>query len=284
MSALPGPLAASTEGVETPPLLEVRGVSMVFGGLLALNNVHTRVLPGQIKAIIGPNGAGKTTLFNIVTGIYAPTQGEVFFKGEPIQGLKPHAIAARGITRTFQTIRLFHGMTALENVMVGLHRHTRAGFIHAALRLPLARHEERRMREQAMDLLDRVGLAHVAEEEATHLPFGVQRVLEVARALATRPDLLILDEPASGLNESEGRRLMALLREIRDEGTTILLVEHDMELVMELAEEILVLVYGTPIAEGPPAAIRRHPEVIAAYLGDEELFVEPSLGRRMQEA
>ncbi len=270
------PAAATTQAT---PLLEVRGVSMVFGGLLALNNVHTRVLPGQIKAIIGPNGAGKTTLFNIITGIYSPTRGEVIFKGEPIQGLKPNLIAARGITRTFQTIRLFHGMTALENVMVGLHRHTRSGFVHAALRLPLARREERWMREQAMQVLERVGLAHVADEEATNLPFGVQRVLEVARALATQPDLLILDEPASGLNESESRRLMDLLRSIRDEGTTILLVEHDMELVMELAEEILVLVYGTPIAEGPPDEIRRNPEVIAAYLGDEDLFAEPTLGR-----
>jgi ABC-type branched-subunit amino acid transport system ATPase component len=254
---------------------------MVFGGLLALNNVHTRVWPGQIKAIIGPNGAGKTTLFNIITGIYSPTQGEVLFKGEPIQGLKPNLIAARGITRTFQTIRLFRGMTVLENVMVGFHRHTRSGFLHAALRLSLARREERWMHARAMQILERMGLASMADEEATNLPFGLQRVLEVARALATQPELLILDEPASGLNESESRRLMDLLRSIRDEGTTILLVEHNMELVMELAEEILVLVYGTPIAEGPPDAIRSHPEVIAAYLGDEKLSAWSPIGRKM---
>jgi ABC-type branched-subunit amino acid transport system ATPase component len=265
---------------QATPLLDVQGVSMVFGGLLALNNVHTRVWPGQIKAIIGPNGAGKTTLFNIITGIYSPTQGEVLFKGEPIQGLKPNLIAARGITRTFQTIRLFRGMTVLENVMVGLHRHTRSGFLHAALRLSLARREERWMHAQAMQILERMGLAPMADEEATNLPFGLQRVLEVARALATQPDLLILDEPASGLNESESRRLMDLLRSIRDEGTTILLVEHNMELVMELAEEILVLVYGTPIAEGPPDAIRSHPEVIAAYLGDEKLSAWLPIGRK----
>jgi ABC-type branched-subunit amino acid transport system ATPase component len=266
---------------QATPLLEVQGVSMVFGGLLALNNVHTRVWPGQIKAIIGPNGAGKTTLFNIITGIYSPTQGEVLFKGEPIQGLKPNLIAARGITRTFQTIRLFRGMTVLENVMVGFHRHTRSGFLHAALRLSLARREERWMHARAMQILERMGLASMADEEATNLPFGLQRVLEVARALATQPELLILDEPASGLNESESRRLMDLLRSIREEGTTILLVEHDMELVMELAEEILVLVYGTPIAEGPPDAIRSHPEVIAAYLGDEKLSAWSPIGRKM---
>lgn len=273
--------ASAAATAQATPLLEVQGVSMVFGGLLALNNVHTRVWPGQIKAIIGPNGAGKTTLFNIITGIYSPTQGEVLFKGEPIQGLKPHLIAARGITRTFQTIRLFRGMTVLENVMVGLHHHTRSGFLHAALRLSLARREERWMHAQAMQILERMGLASMADEEAINLPFGLQRILEVARALATQPDLLILDEPASGLNESESRRLMDLLRSIRDEGTTILLVEHDMELVMELAEEILVLVYGTPIAEGPPDEIRSHPEVIAAYLGDEKLSAWSPIGRKM---
>ncbi|MEM7347316.1 MAG: ABC transporter ATP-binding protein, partial [Chloroflexota bacterium] len=216
------------------------------------------------------NGAGKTTLFNIITGIYTPTQGEILFKGESINGLKPNAVSSKGIARTFQTIRLFHGMTVLENVMLGRHRHTHSGFLSAALRLPLARREEVETREHAMAMLELVDLVEYADEEATNLPFGLQRKLEIARALATNPDLLMLDEPASGLNMTESQKLVELIQQIREQGTTIVLVEHDMDLVMGLVDEVLVLVYGTPLAEGTPQEIQNNPDVVAAYLGEDE--------------
>lgn len=257
------------ERVQAPPLLTVSDVSMAFGGLLALSQVSTAVYPRQIKGIIGPNGAGKTTLFNLVTGIYQPTSGDIYLNGRSLVGLKSSDIARRGIARTFQTIRLFHGMTVLENVMLGHHIHTHTGFIGAALRLPRARREETDMRTQSLALLEMVGLADLAHEEATNLPFGLQRTLEIARALATRPLLLILDEPASGLNLTERRALIQLIRRIRDEGTTVVMVEHDMELVMGLVDEVLVLNYGTTLAEGTPEAIQQNPQVIAAYLGNE---------------
>ncbi len=251
------------------PLLEIKDVVMTFGGLMALNNVNSQVHSGQIKAVIGPNGAGKTTLFNIVTGIYKPTSGQVLLRGEDISGLKSNVVSGKGIARTFQTIRLFHGMSVLENVMLGQHRHTKTGFLGAALKFPSAQQEEKMVREKAMALLELVDLANVANEEATNLPFGMQRKLEIARALATEPALLMLDEPASGLNASEGERLVELIRQIRDQGTTVVLVEHDMDLVMGLVDDVLVLVYGTPIAEGPPQAVQQNPEVIAAYLGED---------------
>ena len=252
-----------------PPLLEIEDVSMAFGGLMALHKVSFHVHSQQIKAIIGPNGAGKTTLFNLVTGIYQPASGDIRLRGASIRGLKPHVIARRGIARTFQTIRLFEGMTVLENVMLGQQVHTSTGFLDAALRLPQARREETTLRAKAMALLERVGLNEKAHEPASSLPFGLQRTLEIARALATEPVLLVLDEPASGLNASESRVLAALIRTIREEGTAVVLIEHDMDLVMGLVDEVLVLVYGTVLAEGPPAAIQQNPQVIAAYLGTE---------------
>ena len=255
---------------EKRPLLEFNNINMVFGGLAALSNVNSHVMPGQIKAIIGPNGAGKTTLFNIISGIYTPTEGEIIFDGEVINGLAPNVISGKGITRTFQTIRLFAGMTVLENVMVGQHRQTKAGFLAAALRLPSAAREEKLIREKSVALLAMAGLADRAHEIATELPFGLQRRVEITRALATEPRLILLDEPAAGLNESEGHELMAFIRSIRDQGITVMLVEHDMDVVMGLVDEVLVLEYGRPIADAAPTAVQQNPDVIRAYLGDEE--------------
>ncbi|MGB1249985.1 MAG: ABC transporter ATP-binding protein [Candidatus Promineifilaceae bacterium] len=251
------------------PLLELKNINMVFGGLAALTNVNTRVMPGQIKAIIGPNGAGKTTLFNIISGIYTPTAGEVILNGEVINGLAPNVVSGKGITRTFQTIRLFQGMTVLENVMVGQHRQTKAGIIAAALRLPSAQREEKQIRQKASTLLEMAGLADRAHEIATELPFGIQRRVEITRALATEPSLILLDEPAAGLNESEGHELMTFVRTIRDQGITVMLVEHDMDVVMGLVDELLVLEYGRPIADADPVSVQQNPDVIRAYLGDE---------------
>ncbi len=248
-------------------LLEVAGVRRRFGGLQALDRVSFSVVPGQIKAIIGPNGAGKTTLFNIISGIIAPDAGDIRFAGIPIAGLPPSRVAALGVSRTFQTPSLFSHMSVLDNVMVGRHARTRQGFLASALRLPAQRREEHAIRESALRHLTDVGLADLADRPVGSLAFGQRRMVELARALATEPRLLLLDEPASGLNTRESDDLATLIRRIRDRGVTVLLVEHDMSLVMDISDSILVLHFGTPIAEGPPAAVRNDERVVSVYLG-----------------
>ena len=248
-------------------LLEVKNVGRRFGGLTALSGVTFEVAPGGIKAIIGPNGAGKTTLFNIVAGSIRPNEGELRFDGTPITGLPPYKIARLGVSRTFQNLSLFGDMTALENVMVGRHCRTRRGMGAAALRLPGQQREEREIRESAAAELDYVGLSAHAGRPVRALAFGQRRMVELARALATEPKLLLLDEPASGLNTKEKDDLAGLIARIRDRGITVLLVEHDMSLVMQTADTILVLHHGATIAEGKPADVRNDAKVVAVYLG-----------------
>jgi branched-chain amino acid transport system ATP-binding protein len=251
-------------------MLELQSVHKHFGGLHAVNDVSFHVGPGTIKAIIGPNGAGKTTLFNLIAGVLAPTSGTITFKGKEIQGLKPNRIAALGMSRTFQNINLFHGMTTLENVMVGRHIRSRSGFLAGMCNLPRTWQEERSIRDKSMHLLQELGLADHADVAATSLAFGQQRAVEMARALAVEPELLLLDEPAAGLNIYETAEVARLIGRIRDMGITVLLVEHDMSLVMDISDEIIVLSFGEKIAEDRPEAIQRHPEVIKIYLGEEE--------------
>ncbi|WP_300669744.1 ABC transporter ATP-binding protein [Desulfoluna sp.] len=259
----------------TETILDVKKLTMDFGGLRALNHVDLTIQKGEIVALIGPNGAGKTTFFNCVTGIYTPTGGEIFLGGtgkKPIRlnGIKPNRIADLGMTRTFQNIRLFQNMTVLENVMIGRHIRTQAGIFSALTRLPSARKEEKKTIDDAYNLLEKVDLADWANEFAKNLPYGDQRRLEIARAMATDPVLLLLDEPAAGMNPQETQRLDALIRKIRDEeGITILLIEHDMKLVMNLSERIYVMDYGSGIATGTPMDIKNNPAVIKAYLGEE---------------
>ena len=253
-------------------IIEVRDVTMRFGGLTAVSQLDIRIPRGGIVGRIGPNGAGKTTVFNVITGFYTPQEGKVFFEGRDITGVKPHRICAAGMARTFQNIRLFHNETALENVMIGRHVRRKSHWWSAVL--GLAAGEEAAIRARAAELLDRVGLAAHGDEKASALPYGAQRRLEIARALATDPTFLLLDEPAAGMNPQESMELMRFIRQIRDEfGLTILLIEHDMKVVMGVCEHIWVLEYGQIIADGAPEAIRANPRVIEAYLGEEVVHV-----------
>ncbi|MEE9308170.1 MAG: ABC transporter ATP-binding protein [Spirochaetia bacterium] len=248
-------------------LLEISNLSRSFGGLKAVNDVSFAVQAGLIKSVIGPNGAGKTTLFNLISGMLPSDSGVVRQNGREITRLRPHKIAELGICRTFQTTKLFSRMTVLENVMVGRHPRTKAGFLSGVLNLPWTWKEERGIRERSFELLDSLGIADAAEELASNLPFGKQRRLEIARALATEPLLLLLDEPAAGLNIYETKEMADLVLKIRKWGITVLLVEHDMSLVMDISDEIVVLNYGSKVAEGRPEEIQRDPEVIRIYLG-----------------
>jgi len=258
---------SATAAVSSGPLLQAQGIGKRFGGVQALTEVSFDIREREIYGLIGPNGAGKTSLFNVLTGIYEPDSGTFTFAGRPLAGLKPYEVAARGIARTFQNIRLFANLSALENVMIGRHVRTRAGVFGAMLRNRRTLAEEHAIERRAFELLDYVGVASRANDLARHLAYGDQRRLEIARALATDPKLLALDEPAAGMNATETAALAKLLRNIRDDGITILLIEHDMKLVMSLCDRVLVLDYGRKIAEGPSAQVQNDPAVIAAYLG-----------------
>ena len=249
------------------PILELRDLTMQFGGVVAIDNVALTVFPGEIRGLIGPNGAGKTTVFNVITGVYQPTAGDVRFEGTRINGMRRYRITRLGIARTFQNIRLFPEMTALDNVMVGADAHSRTSVPGALTRLPFTRREESESLGLARRWLEFMGLAPRADWPARSLPYGDQRRLEIARALATKPKLLLLDEPAAGFNPAEKQELASLIRRIRDEGYTVLLIEHDMSLVMSVCDRINVLDFGKHIAEGTPEEVRNDERVIAAYLG-----------------
>ncbi len=260
------------------PPLAVENVTMRFGGLKALAAFNLVMRPRELVGLIGPNGAGKTTAFNAITGVYAPTEGEVRIGGERVNGRRPHEICARGVARTFQNIRLFKELTALDNVRIACHAQARSGFFDALFLTGRHRSEERRIVARAEEYLEVMGLAHRRDEIAKGLPYGEQRRLEIARALATGPKVLCLDEPAAGMNAGEKIELMQLIRTIRDRfGLAVLVIEHDMRVVMGVSERMLVLDHGVTISEGSPEAIRRNPKVIEAYLGDaylEEKHIE----------
>ncbi len=248
-------------------VLEVSELTKSFGGVVAVNDVSFTVEPGTIFSVIGPNGAGKTTLFNVITGVYAPGTGAVLFDGGDVTGLKTFELARLGISRSFQNLQVFFNMTALENVMVGRHLYTHRNFLSALLHTPALLRSDRQVHERSLELLDKVGLADYADEPADGLPYGVLKRLEIARALANEPKVLLLDEPAAGCNATETQEIDGLIKQIAELGITVVLVEHDMRLVMGISDRILVLNYGKKLAEGTVAEVRSDPEVIQAYLG-----------------
>ena len=252
------------------PILSVQDVTVQFGGLKANDNISFDVQAGSIFAVIGPNGAGKTTLFNVISGFFQPTEGQVFFNGCSLAGLAQHEVSSRGLVRTYQLVQLFNDLTVLENVKIGCHRVTSGGILASLLRPRWMKDQEKSVEEKALSCLDFVGLASVAGMQAGKLPYGQQRLLEVARALASEPELLMLDEPAAGLNVQETSALADVIERINARGVTVLLVEHDMGLVMRVAQQMIVLDFGSKIAEGTPEFIKQHPDVLAAYLGGTE--------------
>jgi branched-chain amino acid transport system ATP-binding protein len=250
-------------------MLDLSGITQILGGVTALEDVSFSIDKGDITGVIGPNGAGKTTLFNIISGIYTQTEGHVSLNGRDVSGLPPEKLARLKMVRTFQNIELFGGMTVRENVMVGLHTRSSSGLLACSLRMPWSRAEEARIREGSLKWLEFTGISDLADVTAANLPFGKGRMLEIARALAVEPEIILMDEPAAGLNSQETQELALLIKQIRDLGITVVLVEHDMELVMDICDRIVVLNLGRKLAEGTPREIQENAEVIAAYLGDE---------------
>ncbi|PLX96917.1 MAG: high-affinity branched-chain amino acid ABC transporter ATP-binding protein LivG [Desulfuromonas sp.] len=257
---------------DTTPVLEVRGMTQQFGGLRAVSNFNVRLMPGELTGLIGPNGAGKTTVFNLVSGFYQPTEGQIFINGSPTAGLKPHRVTALGVARTFQNIRLWNDMTVLDNIRVAQHYQLGYGFFHSILRNKRYKQREAEIAAEAEELLEIFDLKRFAQEFPKNLPYGTQRKLEIARALSSHPKLLLLDEPAAGLNSADVKDLIRLVRWIHETfDVSIWMIEHHMDVVMELCSQIKVIDFGETIAEGNPDEIRNHPAVISAYLGDDNI-------------